>query len=109
MDPFKRHLKRVVNKTWNYAGRANSKREETTNAVLGFVGEAGEIADLHKKMWFHGEKDRTEELKLELGDAMYYFTKILDLYGFSLDEILDLNYQKLKARYPDHFRGSNAD
>lgn len=94
------HLHTVVNKTWNYAGRLDSKREEILNAVLGLAGEAGEVADLHKKMYFHIDKgDRRDELLLELGDVLYYFNKLRDLYGFSMEEIVEANRVKLSKRH----------
>lgn len=105
MDPFKRHLKRCVNKTWNFSGKLKTSRDHLTNVLLGIGGEAGEILDNHKKQWFHSHKDeRLAELELEVGDLLYYLIKLMDIYHFSLDEVLEKNYRKLRARYPEQFR-----
>lgn len=96
------HLKNVVARTWNCAGLLKDHRDEVLNAVLGLGGEAGEIVDLHKKMFFHKPKDgRHEELLGELGDVLYYFNKLRDLYGYSMKEIVEFNERKLSKRHAD--------
>ncbi len=99
MDALTKHCQEVVNPTWNYAGRCRDVQDETMNAALGIAGEGGEVADVIKKTFFHAEKSRREELKLELGDLMYYTAKLMNLYGFTLDEILEANKAKLFERY----------
>jgi len=99
---MEKHLEEVVNKLWNAGGKIKTKQDEILNAVLGLAGESGEVADLHKKMFYHKTKDgRLDELKLELGDIMYYWLKVMDLYGWTVDEILELNREKLYSRYAD--------
>ena len=98
-DPLLKHCKEVVNPTWNYAGRCKDFRDEVMNTALGIAGEGGEVADVIKKTFFHAEKYRCEELKLELGDLLYYTSKLMDLYGLTLDEILEANKAKLFERY----------
>lgn len=106
MNPLEKHLKDVVNKCWNYAGKAKSWQDEVMNAVLGLAGEAGEVADLHKKMFYHSEKDRTLELINELGDVCYYLVKVMDLHGITLEQVLAANKEKLMARYAEFFKRS---
>lgn len=99
LDPVDYHLKHVVAKTWNRIGRCHDAKDEMMNAALGLAGEAGEIADLHKKHFYHSPKDHREELLLELGDVLYYWNKVRDLWGFSVTEIIQANEKKLFARY----------
>ena len=105
LDNMPEHLNGVVNKTWNSAGRLHTPEDHMLNAVLGLVGEAGEVADIHKKVLYHTKKDRREELKLELGDVAYYWLKLLYLNGFTIQEVLAANREKLTARYPEFFGG----
>lgn len=104
MDQLEAHLKNVVNKTWNFAGRCNNIEDEIQNAVLGLAGEAGETADQVKKMLYHtpkpGEHHR-EKLRYELGDVYYYLLKLQDLMGFTTEEILEANLEKLASRHPE--------
>lgn len=104
------HLRNVVDKTWNYAGLLQSERDHILNAVMGLGGEAGEIVDLHKKMFFHKPKDgRREEILHELGDVLYYFNKLRDLYGFSMKEIVEANLEKLFKRHADIYNRESLD
>lgn len=73
------------------------------NGALGLAGEAGEVSDIIKKWIFHEKRLNEEHLKKELGDVMWYIALICDSFGFSLDEILQMNVNKLMARYPDGF------
>lgn len=104
VNPLEDHLKEVVNKTWNYAKRCQTFEDHVLNAVLGLAGEAGEVADLHKKMLFHSEREAgfyQEKLKHELGDVCFYLAKVLELYGFTLEEVLAANKEKLASRHPE--------
>lgn len=71
---------------------------------LGLAGEAGEVADLAKKIVFHG-MDFTDEVRQkllsELSDCMWYiaFTARAVL-GVGIQQVIDENVRKLTARYP---------
>ena len=105
MGKLKRHYEEVVAPTWNYAGKIHDRDGHWSNAALGLAGEAGEVADIIKKMLYHAPKDRREELKLELGDVFYYLNQIMALSGLSLQEILEANKDKLFARHKDRVNG----
>lgn len=102
MNPLQVHLDTVVNTCWNYAGRISTFEEHLQNAVLGLVGESGEVADIVKKMLYHTEGvDYTEKLKHELGDVCFYLVKVLELSGLTLEEVLAANKEKLESRHPE--------
>ena len=71
--------------------------------VLGLTGEAGEVADLVKKGIFHEKGIDKNHLQRELCDVMWYITMICHACGFNMDDIMELNIEKLKARYPEGF------
>lgn len=102
MDRLEQHLHEVVNKTWNFAGQCQSHRDEILNAVLGLAGEAGEVADQYKKVYFHGPKgDVRDKIIKELGDVCFYLIKLIDLNGTTLEEVLAVNKAKLESRHPE--------
>ena len=39
----------------------------------------------------------------ELGDVMWYVTYLLDTLELEMDDVLEANIAKLRARYPDGF------
>ena len=73
------------------------------NAALGLSGEVGELNDMLKKWVFHEKQLDTEHLKREIGDIYWYLALICDSFEFNLDEIMQINIDKLKARYPKGF------
>jgi NTP pyrophosphatase (non-canonical NTP hydrolase) len=98
------HLREVINKSWNFAGRCKTYDDHVQNAVLGLVGEAGETADQVKKWLYHTEKPgghHEAKLKSELGDVIYYWRKLVELCGFTVEEVLATNKEKLESRHPE--------
>lgn len=73
------------------------------NGVMGLVGEAGEVIDLYKKHLFQGHELDKEHMAKELGDVAWYLAVAADALGYGLDEIIQMNVDKLRARYPDGF------
>ena len=73
------------------------------NACLGLSGEVGEFNDVIKKWIFHNKDFDYTHAKKELGDVMWYVALMCESFGWSLDEILQMNIDKLKKRYPEGF------
>lgn len=63
-----------------------------SNTGLGITGEAGEVADLIKKHLHHGHELDKEHLALGA-----------TVIGYELEDILQMNVNKLRKRYPDGF------
>lgn len=74
-----------------------------TNGLMGLNGEAGEAIDILKKHLFQGHELDREHLAKELGDVAWYLAVTADALGYTLEEILAMNVEKLRARYPDGF------
>ena len=73
------------------------------NGCLGLAGEAGELLDMFKKWIFHNKRLDTDHAKKECGDIAWYLAMICYSMGWDLDEILQMNVDKLNARYPEGF------
>lgn len=76
---------------------------EAINAGEGLSGEVGEVNDIIKKWIYHGHELDEQELKKELGDVCWYLALTCNAFGYELDEIMSMNIDKLKQRYPDGF------
>jgi|TARA_R100000406_G_scaffold77357_1_gene57979 NTP pyrophosphatase (non-canonical NTP hydrolase) len=77
--------------------------ERLLTASVGMCAEAGEFTEVVKKIVFQGKPVNEENLfhlKRELGDIMWYVAQACMGLGTSLDEIIEMNVDKLKARYP---------
>lgn len=104
MGRLKKHLNEVIKPTWNFAGRLKTEQDHQQNALVGLASEAGEALDVGKKHWFHTEKPIEhvrEKLLSELGDVLYYWLKTLDVFGFSVKEVITYNRKKLASRHPE--------
>lgn len=79
--------------------RPNAHRLEY--AVMGLVGEAGEVANVVKKI-MRGDRqlDYTtkRELALELGDVLWYLAAAAKDLGYDLQSVAELNHDKLAER-----------
>jgi NTP pyrophosphatase (non-canonical NTP hydrolase) len=71
--------------------------------TLGLAGEAGEVANIVKKIQRdHGGEINDEirtKLKDELGDVLWYISACADELGLSLAEIAAYNVNKLAKRH----------
>lgn len=82
---------------------ANSKCLNIFNAALGLTGEAGEFADLVKKINFHGHTQDNDHLIKELGDVLWYAALAAQILNTDLETVMQKNIDKLLARYPNGF------
>ncbi|MDQ3802116.1 MAG: nucleoside triphosphate pyrophosphohydrolase family protein [Acidobacteriota bacterium] len=71
--------------------------------TLGLAGEAGEVANIVKKIQrdFGGEitEETRQKLKDELGDVLWYISACADELGLTLQEIAEFNVEKLAKRH----------
>lgn len=82
-------------------------QERLVENTLGLVGEAGEVAEKIKKLIRDNNKYANEEIMKELGDVVFYATALANIYGRGLQEVLELNIQKLDDRQKrNKLRGS---
>lgn len=72
-------------------------------AALGMAGEAGEFANMIKKLTAHGHDISKETLAEELGDVLWYLAEAATALELKLNDIAQMNVDKLAARYPEGF------
>ena len=78
------------------------------NGVMGLCGESGEAIDIVKKHLAQGHPLDREKLAKELGDIAWYLAETAHAIGYPLEEILQMNIDKLRARYPDGFSSERS-
>ena len=83
---------------------ALSERDVLINAVMGLCGESGEAIDIVKKHLAQGHELDREHLIKELGDIAWYLAEAATVLGVELEDVLQRNIDKLKARYPEGFK-----
>ena len=72
-------------------------------AALGLSAEAGEFTEVVKKILLQGKPYNEENvfhMKRELGDICWYLAQACMALDTTFDEVIEMNVDKLKARYP---------
>ena len=72
-------------------------------AALGLTAESGEFTEVVKKIVLQGKpynEDNVFHMKRELGDICWYLAQACMALDTSFDEIIEMNVDKLKKRYP---------
>lgn len=91
----------------------NVKRTESPNfqpvdsrllhGAIGCCTEAGELLDAVKKALFYNRRMDETNLKEEVGDLLWYIALVIDSQGWTFEDVMDRNIQKLRIRYPEQF------
>ena len=81
--------------------------------TLGLAGETGEVAEKVKKILRDkggtvSDKDR-EEIKKELGDVLWYLSRVSVEMGLSLESVAQSNIEKLSSRLERGKLGGEGD
>ncbi len=68
-------------------------------SLPGLMGEVGELASIQAKAWRdHSRPDEGSLIAKELGDIAFLLVCCITDWGFTLEEILETNVQKLEDR-----------
>jgi NTP pyrophosphatase (non-canonical NTP hydrolase) len=73
-------------------------------AAFGISAEAGEFTEVVKKIVLQGKPYNEESIfhmKRELGDICWYLSQAFMALDTNFEEILQMNFEKLSARYPE--------
>ena len=86
------------------AARLAELEVNDVNTTQLLTAEAGEFTEVVKKIVFQGKpynEDNVFHMKRELGDICWYLAQAFMALDTNFDEILDMNIEKLSARYPE--------
>ncbi len=73
------------------------KRKEKEYLMLGLMNEAGEVGGAYKKE-IRDDVDNTDLIIDEMGDVLWYLTRLCDVYNITLSELMVENINKLVKR-----------
>lgn len=100
MREYQDKAERTINKGLTFEQVQN-------HALFGLCSEVGEIQSFYQKQ-YQGHMIDNQKLKLEVGDAMWFIAELCTAHGWSLNEIAEMNINKLIARYPDGFSADRS-
>ncbi len=78
------------------------------HAALGACTEVGELQDAIKKNLIYGKAFDGVNVVEECGDVLWYIALALHAAGYSMEECMQRNIDKLRARFPDKFTQDQA-
>jgi len=73
-------------------------------AAFGMSAECGELVEIIKKILLQGKsynEDNVIHMKKEAGDVLWYMSQLCIALDTTFEELMEINYQKLSARYPE--------
>lgn len=81
------------------------KMQQESHALHGIVGEVGEIHSIYQKAYQGHEftKETLVHVKKEFGDLLWFIAEYCTVMGWELEEIMQMNIDKLKERFPEGF------
>lgn len=78
--------------------------ENIQHASFMLASEVGEVLGPYQKFFFQGhDVPKPEETAKELGDILWALNKFAYMIGYSLEEIAEINIEKLRKRYGEAF------
>lgn len=86
----------------------DAKTQKLLHAAIGLATEGGELLDQMKKVVYYGKELDCTNIKEELGDLMWYMAIMLRELDLDFEDVLEVNINKLKARYGDKFNVESA-
>lgn len=81
-------------------------------ASIGMQAESGEFSEVIKKIIFQGKEFNEAErfhLMRELGDVLWYWVQGCTALGYTPQEVMEENINKLESRYPNGFEAARSE
>jgi len=83
---------------WVVAQDRCPKEHQFAHAFTGLAGECGEVIELYTKALRDFKVVSRTDLASELGDVIWFVTRIARLYDIELQDLIDGNVAKLTER-----------
>jgi hypothetical protein len=103
-SPASSDLAALLSRITELEATADADIPRLLTAALGMSAEAGEFTEVVKKIVLQGKsynEDNVFHMKRELGDICWYIAQACMALDTNFDEIMEMNYEKLSARYPE--------
>lgn len=81
---------------------------ECLHGAMGASTEANELLDMMKKNIFYGKDIDVVNIVEEVGDILWYCALLLRECGYTFEEVMEINIEKLRLRFPEKFEEDQA-
>lgn len=86
----------------------NNRLAGVIHCAMKLSSESGELNDALVKHVVYGQPLDSINIGEECGDLLWYIARILDHCGYTMEECMLANIEKLKIRYPEKFTEFHA-
>jgi NTP pyrophosphatase (non-canonical NTP hydrolase) len=90
----------------------NTEFSQLLTASIGMQAESGEFSEVIKKIIFQGKEFNEQErfhLMRELGDVLWYWVQGCTALGYTPQQVMEENINKLEKRYPNGFEVTRSE
>ena len=97
-----------INEYQNYVKEGSSPVYTKQLALIGLLGEVGEISDVIKKEAIYDDMSKfvdkygmtvEEKIKDEASDVLWQYINLINQYNLSIQDVIDYNVEKLNKRH----------
>ena len=106
------HTLALISRLHTLQETTGTEFSQLLTASIGMQAESGEFSEVIKKIIFQGKeftKDERFHLKRELGDVLWYWVQGCTALGYTPQEVMEENINKLESRYPNGFEVSKSE
>ena len=84
-----------------------TKIGQEAHALHGMVSEIGELHAIYQKV-YQGHPMELSHMAKEVGDLLWFIAEYCTALGWNLEDVMEMNIQKLIKRYPDGFDAEHS-
>lgn len=84
-------------------------KPDAIHGIIGIATESGELIESVIKSLVNNKEIDRVNLSEEIGDVLWYVALLCNTFGFSIENIMQQNIDKLKLRFPEKFTEENAN
>lgn len=99
---------REIDEAFDKAEKVAHQKARLLHASIGLCTEVGELQDALKKHLIYGKPLDDVNVMEEAGDLLWYIALALDASGFTMEQAMERNIEKLRARFPTGFTEEKA-
>ena len=106
------HTLALISRLHTLQETTGTEFSQLLTASIGMQAESGEFSEIIKKIIFQGKPYNEGErfhLKRELGDVLWYWVQGCTALGYTPQEVMEENINKLESRYPNGFEVSKSE
>jgi NTP pyrophosphatase (non-canonical NTP hydrolase) len=100
------HTLALISRLHTLQETTGTEFSQLLTASIGMQAESGEFSEIIKKIIFQGKEFNEDErfhLMRELGDVLWYWVQGCTALGYTPQEVMEENINKLESRYPNGF------